>query len=196
MQGIDTRRGPLKISDQEVMYRTQQQAVQAAKQRAGIPPNAKRVDGWQVGADVKKGELAKAASGKSGKGSSYVHSDNPGGYGKYDVYEVAGVDGEVTYRTVVAHTGDPNNFLPHVHAGEYTPKSGQLQVHGNTPGKSAPIPDFRSESYSSIGPDHHLTYQFKSPTTAEKAIKGLPAVLPAATLVGHPQQSDDQEAGQ
>lgn len=157
MQSIDTRKGPLVTSPDEQMFRTRQQAEAAARTRgAGIPKDAKLVDQFEKGPKAVKASRASAAAGE-GKGAKYVLSNDPGGHGHYKIYEVAGPDGNPIYRTVVNHTGDTNNFLPHVHAGEYPPVPVGPEIRGSVPGKST-LPDFRHESYDPIDASHHYTY--------------------------------------
>ncbi|GAA5513522.1 hypothetical protein Dcar01_02261 [Deinococcus carri] len=169
LQGIDTSKGPFRASPNEVMYQTRQQAIDAAKVRAGIPAGAKPVDRWQVGSSDTQASIAKGVAARDGRGTNYVYSNNPGGYGQYEVYKTTDRYGRTTYRTVVVHTEDTNNFLPHVHAGIYeAPPSIRSQTAG-TNGDKATVPDFRNDSYISVGDDHHLTYQYRSATTSSKA---------------------------
>lgn len=169
LQGIDTSRGPFRASPNEVMYQTRQQAIDAARARAGIPPGAKPVDRWQVGSSGTRANIAKEVVGKDGKGESYVMSRDNGSWGQYEVYQIKDGNGGNIYRTVVIHTEDANNFLPHVHAGEYRPGSGLSSTRGNVAGKSMTLPNFRDADYSAIEGGHHLTYQFRSPTTSRRA---------------------------
>jgi hypothetical protein len=143
---VDTEHGRIRLNDNEVIYHTRDEAVTAAKARAGIPENAKPVDAWEVGGDQKAANIAKANLVGQNDGAEYVAKSDSGGWGRYEVYEVK-INGEKLIRGIVDHTDDPNNPLAHVHAADF----------GKLPLSKA---ELRAANYEAVGKiKHHLAYQ-------------------------------------
>gem|GEM_PF-2266143 len=108
------------------------EALNQAKDLAGIPRSQQPTRQWQVGDDINK---------KGGNYKNYEYSSNPTHHGRY--YEYDTPQGK---RVIVDHTNDGRL---HVHAGK--PKEGANPFDY----------DFKKERYANIyGPneDHHIYY--------------------------------------
>ena len=113
--------------------RNRRQALNSAKDLAGIPRSQQAAGQWQVGNDPRR------------RGSkNYVYSENPAEFGRF--YEYADATG--ARKVVVEHTSDPRRG-PHAHAGE---------AKGSDPRNY----DFRNQRYQKIDDpktgDHHVDY--------------------------------------
>jgi len=113
--------------------RNRRQALNSAKDLAGIPRSQQASSQWQVGNDPRR---------RGGK--NYVYSENPAEFGRF--YEYVAATG--AKKVVVEHTSDPRRG-PHAHAGE---------AKGSDPRNY----DFRSQRYQKIDDprtgDHHVDY--------------------------------------
>lgn len=108
---------------------TRHQALNAAKDRAGIPRSQSPSRQWHVGDDASRANS-----------SNYRLSRDPATHGRY--YEYDTPQGK---RVIVDHTNDPARG-PHMHAGQ--PKS--------NPQRSSV--DFKNERYQQVGGRHHIDY--------------------------------------
>lgn len=109
------------------------QAMNKAKDRAGVPRSQQPIRQWEVGDDVSKNGYDIA---------NYKYDPNPGSHGRY--YEYDTPNGK---RVIAVHT---NDGVPHVHAGKpkIDPKSRTY--------------DFKNKRYGKIegsSGDHHIYYQ-------------------------------------
>jgi RHS repeat-associated protein len=113
---------------------TEDQAVAKAKAAAGLAPDSKPIDTWEVGPDPKR------------RGDpSYVYNTNPSHAGTWELHKTPG--GEE--RVIVKHTNDPDRKC-HVHEGK--PKGGAATFTDPKGG------DERYQKIDKPGGDHHFDY--------------------------------------
>ncbi len=125
-------RPPKKIDN--VNFGSRGEAEFAARQRAGIDPDATPDEVWAVGDDVLQ-------RGKKG----YRYSTDQGSHGQYQQFET-----ESGSRVIANHTNDPNAPAPHFHAGQ--PKSDPSRDGVNFGWGNDP------ERYQQVGGKHHYYY--------------------------------------
>lgn len=113
---------------------TEEEAVAKAKKVAGLAPDSKPIDSWEVGPDPKR------------RGDpSYVYNTNPSHAGTWELHKTP--EGEE--RVIVKHTTDPDRKC-HVHAGK--PKGGAATFTDPKGG------DERYQKIDKPGGDHHFDY--------------------------------------
>ena len=121
------------ISSNDSSLPNRRQALNLAKDRAGIPRSQQPIRQWRVGDDI---------SMKGHNAANYKYDPNPRSHGRYFEYDTP--NGK---RIVVEHINDGK---PHVHAG---------QPKGNP---NSHTYDFKVDRYQKIdGPngDHHIYYE-------------------------------------
>ncbi|WP_322753279.1 RHS repeat-associated core domain-containing protein, partial [Frankia sp. Cas3] len=127
---------PLGLAPYDISFRSRQEALNAAYDRAGIPRGAPPDLQWEVG-----GEPLRRGT------PDYRYSEDVGAQGRYMQFET-----ESGSRVLAEHTNDPSRG-PHFHAGQ--PKGGdpnRTSVDFGWGGNR----DF--ERYQQIGGKHHLLY--------------------------------------
>nr|WP_322780113.1 RHS repeat-associated core domain-containing protein [Frankia sp. Cas4] len=127
---------PLGLAPYDISFRSRQEALNAAYDRAGIPRGAAPDLQWEVG-----GEPLRRGT------PDYRYSEDVGAQGRYMQFET-----ESGSRVLAEHTKDPTRG-PHFHAGQ--PKGGdpnRTSVDFGWGGNR----DF--ERYQQIGGKHHLLY--------------------------------------
>ncbi|HBB0804365.1 TPA: hypothetical protein J1A13_004790, partial [Escherichia coli] len=116
--------------------RNRRQALNKAKDLAGIPRSQQPNRQWTVGNDPRR-------RGQT----NYKYSEDLGSHGRYYEY----TDAYGRKKVVVEHTADPRTPGPHAHAGQ--PK----------PGADPRTYDFKSDRYQKINDpvtkDHHIYYE-------------------------------------
>jgi RHS repeat-associated protein len=113
---------------------TEDEAVAKAKSAAGLAPDSKPYDTWEVGPDAKK------------RGDpNYVYNTNPSHAGTWELHLTP--TGEE--RVIVKHTTDPDRKC-HVHAGK--PKGGAAAFADPKGGEE------RYQKIDKPGGDHHFDY--------------------------------------
>ena len=131
---------PFGLSKVESRTCNRKQALNQAKDLAGIPRSQQPDRQWTVGNDPKR-------RGQT----NYKYSEDMGSHGRY--YEYSNSDGHK--RVVVEHTADPRASSAHTHAGG--PK-GDLNDHINNRNY-----DFKNDRYQKIDnpktKDHHIYYE-------------------------------------
>ena len=115
------------------------QALNLAKDRAGIPHSQQPSRQWQVGDDITK---------KGANYSNYEYSANPTHHGTY--YEYDTPQGK---KIIVDHTNDVQQGL-HTHAGQVPPSVNELFEI-----MTYDFKDAFSHPYYPIGGTHHIHYK-------------------------------------
>ncbi|KOP32161.1 Rhs family protein [Xenorhabdus sp. GDc328] len=112
------------------------QALNQAKDLAGVPRSQQPVRQWTVGNDPKR-------RGQT----NYQYSEDAGSHGRYYEY----VDARGHKKVVLEHTNDPRAPYPHAHAGQAKT------------GANPRAYDFKQDRYQKINnpktDDHHIYYE-------------------------------------
>ena len=123
-----------KVGNSDSKLRNRKQALNEAKDRAGIPRSQQPKRQWEVGDDPKRRGM-----------KNYKYDENPGGHGRYYEYR----DAHGNKKVVAEHTKDPNRATKHVHAGE-AKLDGDPKTY-----------DFKEKRYKNIKTkgDQHIDYE-------------------------------------
>ena len=122
------------VGDSNSKLPNRKQALNEAKDRAGVPRSQQPERQWEVGNDPKRRGM-----------KNYKYDENPGAHGRYYEYK----DAHGNKKVVAEHTNDPNRATKHVHAGEAKPK-GDPKTY-----------DFKEDRYKNIDTkgDQHIDYE-------------------------------------